>query len=312
MLTKEAAPALQESRENGKTRRILVPLDSSGTAEHVLPLAQYLALGLNGWVELFTVVEKRGQRRVEHALDDSYGLSSAKYYLALVAQRAFMFDVRVEIKVIEAASAPEGIIQEAEGSPNTLMVMSTHGRSGLAGWLLGSVAQQVLHGTNVPLVLSRPNEKVIDLAPPQFDSVIVLLDGSSSAEIALPTAVDLAVALGLRVLLVMVTSTTNSAYTPEGLSYGYPYRISIELEDEHEEYLAKKANERRNLGIRDVVTKNLSGDPSRSILDLTEDLPESFVALGVHRRSHVFRRIAPELADRLISRAKVPVLAVRR
>src|SRR5438128_938569 len=72
--------------------------------------------------------------------------------------------------------------------------MTTRGRTGLPHWLLGSVAEQVLHSADVPVLLFRPHDE----APAtRFDRIIVPLDRSLVAEQALPYAERLARALRL-------------------------------------------------------------------------------------------------------------------
>jgi nucleotide-binding universal stress UspA family protein len=58
--------------------------------------------------------------------------------------------------VIEDAAAAAVIAQQATDEGADLIVMATHGRSGVARWALGSVADRVLHSTAVPLLLVRP------------------------------------------------------------------------------------------------------------------------------------------------------------
>jgi nucleotide-binding universal stress UspA family protein len=62
-------------------------------------------------------------------------------------------------KAVELGSAGETIIDYAHTHPVDLIVMATHGRSGLSRWVYGSVADKVLRGAEVPVLLVRVREK---------------------------------------------------------------------------------------------------------------------------------------------------------
>jgi nucleotide-binding universal stress UspA family protein len=57
----------------------------------------------------------------------------------------------------EASAVADAILNYAEANGVDLIAMSTHGRSGIGRWLLGSVADRVVHGSQVPVLLVRPN-----------------------------------------------------------------------------------------------------------------------------------------------------------
>ena len=115
-------------------------------------------------------------------------------------------------------SAHEGdpaelIINESSQEADTLIAMSTHGRSGINRWVMGSVTDKVLHGVNEPLLIVRSQEG----NPPasiEANNVILPLDGSALAEQVLPHAVALAKAL--RATVTLLRTTDISYYTQMG------------------------------------------------------------------------------------------------
>src|SRR5262249_42595233 len=103
------------------------------------------------------------------------------------------------------------------------VVMSTHGRSGLERLLYGSVAEQVLHDAEIPLVMI-PARSHTSWAGPDARRVLVPLDGSQSSEAALEPAVGLASRIGASLLLLRVVQPVDGvglgyeAYLPDRLA----------------------------------------------------------------------------------------------
>jgi hypothetical protein len=70
-----------------------------------------------------------------------------------------------------------GILAAVEGHSDTLIAMSTHGRSGIAHWALGSVSDKVLHSTCNPLLIVRCHRDMVQREI-ELSTIIVPLDGS--------------------------------------------------------------------------------------------------------------------------------------
>ena len=82
----------------------------------------------------------------------------------------------------EEGEAAEVIVETAAADKNTLIVMATHGRSGLNRFLLGSIAEKVLRATVNPLLLVKATEPVVTEGEAPLTSIVVPLDGSDLAE----------------------------------------------------------------------------------------------------------------------------------
>ncbi len=141
---------------------ILVPLDGSPFAETALPFAQEMAHALNGrlvlmrvivpppqWVDPMVVVPYPNDEIVARDEQD------ATAYLANLKEQLEAEDYRVET-VIKIGPASDTILQECQDQPIKLVVIATHGRTGFARALFGSVAISVLHHGDLPLLLVRP------------------------------------------------------------------------------------------------------------------------------------------------------------
>jgi nucleotide-binding universal stress UspA family protein len=141
-------------------RRILVPLDGSLLAEEALPEAVALAKNTGAEVLLLQVIQSldKGSRQIlfKNETDAEATLSewqvTAEAYLAQVAQPLPAEGVASRYQALLGDVAAT-IIDTTEREGIDLLVMSTHGRSGLGRWVYGSVANKVLRGVSCPLLL---------------------------------------------------------------------------------------------------------------------------------------------------------------
>src|SRR5579863_1357594 len=141
--------------------RILVPLDGSPQAESALPLAARLARGTGGEVVLVRAI--RALAEVEMGVVSAEGWApaadpkerdEATAYLNEVADRAALRDLDVKT-VVATGPAAAAILQVASKQGIELIVMTSREREGLARWLLGSVARQVVREATVPALVLR-------------------------------------------------------------------------------------------------------------------------------------------------------------
>ncbi|HYB74474.1 MAG TPA: universal stress protein [Candidatus Sulfotelmatobacter sp.] len=129
-------------------RRILVPLDGSALAEAVLPQAMELAR-LHGAEVVLLRVESAPDYAVAQAAEE------AQHYLGDVAASLREARVRVSTMVVLSGDTAGEILVQAELTAADLILMSTHGRSGVGRWMLGSVAEKVLRAAVTPVLLVR-------------------------------------------------------------------------------------------------------------------------------------------------------------
>ena len=187
-------------------KRILVPLDGSPMGDRVLPYVRNLGKKLNAKVELFRVFDPepaffypepfefqdRHEASEHYRQDVMTAMGTAKTDLesAGVAATAVLHGpekAETEGKKMSHTfgTAAEHIVLESEKDDDTLIVMSTHGRSGAGRWVMGSVTDKVLHAVKTPLMIIRAegNDAVLDGT---MGHIIVPLDGSALAETILP------------------------------------------------------------------------------------------------------------------------------
>jgi nucleotide-binding universal stress UspA family protein len=138
-----------------KFEKILVPLDGSALAETAIPAAVQLAKQQHGTVVLMRAAEAPWLSG-EGAVDAQVAIvREAEGYLGALADR-LRADGCDEVDTSVWYGAPAtSIVDAAKAQRTDLIVMTSHGRSGLGRLILGSVAESVLRGTTTPILLVR-------------------------------------------------------------------------------------------------------------------------------------------------------------
>lgn len=142
-------------------KHILVPVDGSPTAQLAVEKAIGLAKAFGGRVTAIFVIDPYPFTGV--GTDFAYGqaeylsAATAEANAAIKAARAAFegAGVSVDTSVIEAHAAWRGVVQAADSMQADLIVMGSHGRSGLEKLVLGSVTQAVLAHTRLPVLVVR-------------------------------------------------------------------------------------------------------------------------------------------------------------
>jgi nucleotide-binding universal stress UspA family protein len=293
--------------------RMLIPLDGSQAAEQVLPYARFLAKGLAIPVELLEVIDpdalaglanpERG-RYLDTLLTER--TASSRAYLQTVAGSLQGSDVR---PLVQTGKPEDVLIEHAAADKGALIVMASHGRSGIQRWLLGSVADKVLHGAANHVLLIHASDTGETSGEAVLKKVLVPLDGSSLAEQVLPWVVDLAKKMTLDVIL-------SRAYAlPLALSldeYGtYTEQLIGRLEADAREYLATRVEDLKQRGIENVSSVVDVGYGAGEIIKLARETPDNFVAMCTHGRSGIRRWVLGSVTERVVRHCGDPVLIIR-
>ncbi len=144
-------------------KRILVPLDGSAFAEAALQPALAMAKCMGSEIELLRVaIHPSNYVYVSDpaTLAQLYDSDRAhcEDYLKAVVARFSDAGVKMTYAVLDGVVA-DSIVDYAEDTDADLIVMSTHGRTGMERWLLGSVAERVVRGAKMPVLLIRPQRQ---------------------------------------------------------------------------------------------------------------------------------------------------------
>ena len=311
-------------------KTILVPLDGSTLAEHILPYVQLLAPILAARVRLLrvltdpddqllfpeTIAAAYGggdvqalQERMQRARDTVCKNAEGYLYAQATQLRGHGLDVDCEAVFGDAA---EVIVESAASRPGTLIAMATHGRSGLRRWALGSVADKVLHAAETPVLIARgvANPPPTDLA---IKRILLPLDGSAFARQALPLAAELAACTASALLLMEAIPPTLEAYPgmrPLGRRVPPLAGMLPELKQQARQELAALAGELRqqDLAATSIVA---SGHAAEAIVDVAAQRSVDLVVMATHGRSGIRRWALGSIADKVLHTTTTPLLLVR-
>jgi nucleotide-binding universal stress UspA family protein len=138
-----------------KLDTLLVPLDGSMLAEGALPRAAKVAAMTGARVILLEAVTAHMLPGGDLIAAQRAVVQDAETYLGTVAARMRMLGVKDVGTSVWYGAAARAIIEAAEFNDVDLIVMMSHGRSGLGRLVMGSVAESVLRGTATPILLLR-------------------------------------------------------------------------------------------------------------------------------------------------------------
>jgi nucleotide-binding universal stress UspA family protein len=147
-------------------KKIMVPLDGSKLAESVLPHVEAIAKGIKAEEVILVSVTERvlgyrpvtdyGQSLEEKLVPEAVGKmeKQAQRYLDRVAKGLEAKGIKIETLVLLGNPAEE-IILNAKHYGADLIIMASHGRSGISRWTHGSVADKVFRASSVPVLMVR-------------------------------------------------------------------------------------------------------------------------------------------------------------
>ena len=304
-------------------KRILVPLDGSSIAEGILPYVRTLATAMDARADLLRTFQNPAHELV--STDDTGAAAlvvslegvveqlhqQAEEYVQGVAKGLESVGITTTADV-RSGPAVQHIVNEAEPASDTLIAMSTHGRTGIGRLLMGSVTDGVMQTAKAPMLVVRPrSDSPAPDATATIKTIIVPLDGSELAEVVTPMVVALAKALSAEVLLARAVSIPSSFYA--SADYSAPVNIDFlgEMEDEAAAYLEECAESMRKSGVATVKTSVLRGGAAIEIENLSLNTPDSMIVISTHGRTGVGRAVLGSVADRLARHSGHPVLLVR-
>lgn len=297
--------------------KLIVPLDGSTAGECALPLVRALARRLAIAVELLDVIDlreiSRGAAAAEGLFVDQlveYESRHSAEYLGKIAKSLGAVAVTTRC---EKGSAAETIIETAAADKNSLVVMATHGRSGLNRFLLGSVAEKVLRASTNPVLLVKATEPIVTQGEAALTSIVVPLDGSDLAEGVLPMVTELARKLDLEVVLVRAYAVPYGAYSA-GEGFYDPVHIDAfrtMLKQETFDYLERKVAALKRNGLIQVSFIAKEGLSADEIIKLARETPDNLVAMSSHGRSGIRRWVLGSVTETVVRHSGDPVLVLR-
>ena len=298
-------------------KKLLVPLDHSPLAEEAIGPAAAIARKSNAGLDIVLV-----HQPVPYA-----GFSDIPWYGELWKEDLkYVESIATELEagsgIMTTFSVPKGDVVEeicnrAVEVDADLVVMTSHGRTGLSRVWLGSVADGVLRAAKAPVLMLRPIESKVsrDAAHRLFRHMLITLDGSTLSEEILSPALALARCADARLTLVRVVNPVPMMVADAGIPFAYAPPVADQdltknLADEAKEQLEAVAERLTAQGLKVDCEVVVSPRVAQSILDFAEQRRVDLVAMSTHGRG-ASRLVMGSVADKVIRASNLPVLLQR-
>ena len=298
-------------------KRILVPLDGSALAARALVQARRLIRTPGSEVILVQAIETLALDAAARASLLPKLRHEARDYLEGAAKSLESAGVKVRTLVREGLPW-EQILEAAGREAATSIVLTSHGRTGLSRWLIGSVTEKVVRAAAIPTLVLRsfvPGPGGLPVPAPAAElairKLLVPLDDGELSLAALEPASTLAAAYGASIVLVHVESrldyptgtfTARLVDPPPAPPAGAPPKDPNRLLDFAGETLAsRKLN---------VTVLRVGGDPASRIADLPSELGADAIVMASRGRGGLSRFLLGSVTEKVLRHSHLPMLIV--
>ncbi len=294
-------------------KHLLIPLDGSTLAESVLPAAASLAKRINTDVTLIHIIEKDAPEKV-HGQQHLTSPEQANKYLKSISELEIFKGLIVDIHVHEESvkNIPLSIAEHTKELHQDLIVMCTHGSSGLHGILYGSIAQQVISFGKKPVLLINPlisNSKNAC----NFSNFLIPLDGNPEHEEAIEYASWLAQRCNAGIHLLMAIpyfgTMSGSVTAANKFLPGATSKMMDMIVPDAIDYLEKVKNKLEKPGLK-ISTSSSRDNPAGAIIKTARDINADLIILGTHGTKGAEAFWEGSITPKIGKSSKIPLLLV--
>ena len=280
---------------------ILVPLDGSTLSERALPVALALARNTAAQVILARVPTGEDAQTMADGRRPEQARGDAQVYLDTLrlSHQQPGLNLRTRLMTGDVAST---IVDTAATERADLIVMSTHGYSGVTRWLLGSVTEKVLRTAPCPVLAVRADKPLQQIA--------ITLDGSELSERALEPGLDLAQRLNARVTLLRCVPFAAVKGALNEVERGLGRRLQQDLIDEAAAYLTARSASYARSGL-EIKTEVRVGPAADNIYEFVETYGTDLVVMATHGRTGVQRWVYGSVTEKVLHSVNTSLLVVR-
>lgn len=292
--------------------KILYPTDFSDTAAEALPHALHLAEKYGAELHMLHahVLHESDPINAAHSfprMQELYDIleRNAEDQMDAALER-YPTELKIERVQVRGISAPTSILEYSEQQAIDLIVMGTHGRRGLRRLLLGSVAEEIVRLAPCP-VLTVPERDRVPAG--RFEKIVVPVDFSEYAALALTYAHELAAVYAAQLLLLHIVDEVvyPDFYPPVMPSGG---RMTDELGAQSVTRLRELLAETGRPDVRaDVHVR--SGKAAPEIAHFTESEAADLVVIASHGLTGLSHMLLGSVTEQVIRRAHCPVFTVK-
>ena len=293
-------------------KKILFPTDFSESANNAMNWALMLAKNFEAHLDMLHAVvlhaDDVGEEVFARFPDIDKCIESLMKNADSRLEKTIEDSGQISIKqhVRRGMAKVEEIINFAEEMKTDLIVMGSHGRTGITKALIGSVTERVVRGASCPVLTVKKDKFKHDTV--DVKRIILPIDFSENCRASVKYAVVLAKLLGVKLeVLHVIDSLVHPAYYSVGLDS--PSKLDTELESRIKESIAKFMQEENVM--LDYDTTVLEGKPYKQICEFADHKEESLIIISAHGSSKLERFMIGSTTDRVIRKANSPVLTIK-
>ena len=301
---------------------IVMPLDGSPLAEHVLPYARAAAQLFDAELRLVRVIPMRPEPMIvesvsifatmEHLPEERSIPRQATHRVAYERAEGDLFSHAARLRErglhttteVRMGMPDEEIVSAALQHNATMIAMATHGRGGLRRWTLGSVADKVVRSSPIPVLLVPATCPMVHAWT--IRRILVPWDGSELAAQALPLAREIAARMHAEIVLVQAVDPLSDIETHWVPGAG---DMAIIRRNEALEQLKDVTDDLRRNGLRSAAVAIL-GYPSETILEEAIRQHADLIIMATHGYGGMRRVALGSVADRVLHATTTPLLLV--
>lgn len=291
-------------------QRILVPLDGSELGELALPYAAELAAAFGSQVDLLYVDDTKSPEQ-QH-MNQVYIEKMVERTVELIKNFSPVETnpARANPVILDGEPAAQ-IIEYAEKNNVSLLIMVSHGRSGIMPWPMGSTAAKVLQRTDKPVLFIRAQKPVPQSGTSVFGRILLPLDGSPNGESALPHIKELTTRIASELTFFRVVAPGYHVQTIGGLNYVSLPKAEIDrLSDEARQYLDRISAEVE--GSRATIKLEVRvGDAASEIIKFAAEQDFNLIAMSSHGYSSIDKWTFGGVTHKVLHSGKTPIFLVR-
>ena len=286
---------------------ILVPLDGSMLAERALAPAASIAEAMSAKLTLLRVVPQFAILAAAPMLyEEMNRLGEEESYAYLRSQADdLVLSTPVEV-ACETGQPADTVIRYAENHGIDLIMMSSHGRSGLNRWVYGSVAERVLRqapcATSIISARAAPKEKC--------QSILVPLDGSELAEQALEPGRGIAAAMGADLHLLTITTSAHQMLETSSMREVFDGIQDKEMDDA-KAYLQAICADTPDEHVF-IEVEAAQGAVASSIIEYVDRNGIDMIVMSSHGRTGLRRWVYGSVAEKVLRSACCATMIIRK
>ena len=295
-------------------KKLLVPLDLSPLAEEAIGRAAAIARASGAKLDLLVVHQPIAIEAFDGQEWNIEQRHKASEYLDTVVKELATGAQLSATRTVLTGDPAEEVGRHAQRIGADLIVMTSHGRTGLSRAWLGSVADSVVRRSSVPVLMVRPTGAASRRSAHRpFERVLLPLDDSQLSHEVLEPALSLAKCSGASISLLRIVQPVPLIIVEGGMTFNYPLgpidesattRVAMDAQ-EHLTAVAREVRDYFGVDVETYVT--VDGQVARAIIDFARAHDIDVIGMATHGRG-ASRLVLGSVVDKVLRGSDVPLL----